>query len=56
MNLFEDWYITYNGGIEKGEDAVWALAKDSDGEYKEIITFWMHKAFLAGQVLCEEEK
>lgn len=53
MSLFEDWYITYNGGIENQEDILWALAKDGDGEYKEIVTFWMHKAFLAGKILSQ---
>lgn len=56
MSLFEDWYITFNGEIEDEEDILWALAKDNDGEYKEIITFWMHKAFLAGQILSQGQR
>ncbi len=54
MTLFEDWYITYRSGpdINAYED----LKKDEQGEYCYQETYWMHKAFLAGQILCEENK
>lgn len=51
MSLFEDWYATYyRDCIEIEED----LAKDDDGSYLDIRVAMMHAAFLAGQVLCEE--
>lgn len=53
MNLFEDWYITYTGCSEA--QAKIDLAKDEIGEYFDTVVHWMHKAFLAGQVLCDEE-
>lgn len=53
MSLFEDWYITYYEGCIDIEDD---LEKDEAGEYTDIRTNMMHKAFLAGQVLCEEKE
>lgn len=53
MSLFEDWYITYYEGCIDIEDD---LEKNDDGEYTDVRTYMMHKAFLAGQVLCEEKR
>lgn len=52
MNLFEDWYITVRSGpnIDVYDD----LKKDGQGEYYYQETYWMHRAFLAGQVLSED--
>jgi hypothetical protein len=53
MSLFEDWYLTYfQDFIDLEED----LIKNEDGEYLDVRVDLMHKAFLAGQVLCEEFK
>lgn len=53
MSLFEDWYLTYyEGFIDLQKD----LEKDEDGKYIDRRTFVMYEAFLAGQVLCEEEE
>lgn len=52
--LFEDWYIQYTGNSEEEMQAT--LGKDSKGDYKVNQTYWMHKAFLAGQVLREKEQ
>lgn len=53
-NLFEDWYITVRSGpnIDVYDD----LRKDSEGEYYYQETYWMHKAFLAGQALKEKHR
>lgn len=53
MSLFEDWYITYYDGCIDIEDD---LEKDETGEYTDIRTYMMHKAFLAGQVLSQGQR
>lgn len=56
MSLFEDWYKTYcwNPDVDDTllEDD---LLQNADGEYFYQDVFWMHKAFLAGQVLKEKK-
>lgn len=54
MSLFEDWYITYTGYSEK--ESEYHLLQDVEGKYVSITVCWMYKAFLAGQILCEEER
>lgn len=53
MSLFEDWYITVRSGpnIDVYDD----LKLDQEGEYYYQETYWMHKAFLAGQVLRADQ-
>lgn len=54
MSLFEDWYITVRSGpdIDVYDD----LKLDAQGEYYYQETYWMHKAFLAGQILCDDRE
>ena len=54
MTLFEDWYITYYNTHPMDYEETFRL--DTNGEYYHHNVFMMHKAFLAGQVLCEELK
>lgn len=54
MSLFEDWFITIqpnliirsSSGIGEEE-----LRLNEQGEYYYEEVYWMHKAFLAGQIL-----
>lgn len=52
MSLFEDWYITVRS--DPDIDVYDDLKLDEQGEYYYQETYWMHKAFLAGQVLRDD--
>lgn len=49
QQLFEDWYVTNRSGpdIDVYDD----LKLGDDGEYYYQETYWMYRAFKAGQVL-----
>lgn len=55
MSLFEDWFITIRPGPTirscSGDDVYEELRRDELGEYYYTEVYWMHKAFIAGQIL-----
>jgi len=54
ISLFEDWYITYYNTPSEDYEETFRL--DDNGEYYHRIVHWMHKAFLAGQILSQGQR
>lgn len=58
MSLFEDWFITIRPNLTirscSGDDVYEELRRDELGEYYYTEVYWMHKAFIAGQILHKE--